>query len=140
MEETTAIWTGVTMTVDEAAAWVGEHIAAGSMLVAELDGEVAGYACMARWRPKEGYRHSLENSVYVAPDHQGRGLGRALMVALIEHARAAGAHRMYADIEAGNTASIRLHESLGFERVGLLREAGTKFGRWLDLAILELAL
>ncbi|MFC7878751.1 GNAT family N-acetyltransferase [Isoptericola sp. NPDC057391] len=140
VETTTAIWTGVTMTADEARAWVEGHVCRGAMFVAETGDHVVGYACFAPWRDKEGYRYSLEDSVYVAPHQQGRGVGRALMTPLLEAARAAGAHRMYADIEAGNTASLRLHESLGFERVGVLREVGTKFGRWLDLAILELAL
>jgi phosphinothricin acetyltransferase len=140
VETTTAIWTGVPMSADEAHTWVAEHVTRKAMLVAEADGAVVGYASFAPWRAKEGYRYSVEDSVYVAAGQQGRGVGRALLTELVALARAAGAHRMYADIEAGNAASISLHESLGFRRVGLLREVGTKFGRWLDLAILELEL
>ncbi|GAB4084412.1 GNAT family N-acetyltransferase [Myceligenerans cantabricum] len=139
-ETTTAIWTGVAMTEGEAHTWVAEHVARKAMLVAEADGAVVGYASFAAWRAKEGYRYSVEDSVYVAPGQQGKGVGRALLTELVAAARASGAHRMYADIEAGNATSIGLHESLGFRRVGLLGEVGTKFGRWLDLAILELAL
>ena len=80
------------------------------------------------------------NTVYVHPDHQGQGLGQALMQSLIEQARALQIHVMVAAIEAGNTASIRLHRQLGFEQTGLMSQVGTKFGRWLDLAFLQLRL
>ncbi|MBL0885422.1 GNAT family N-acetyltransferase [Myceligenerans indicum] len=140
VETTTAIWTSVPMSEDEARSWVSDLAGRNAMLVAEVDGDVVGYASFSPWRAKEGYRHSVEDSVYVAPGQQGNGVGRALLTELVATARDAGAHRMYADIEAGNAASISLHESLGFRRVGLLREVGTKFGRWLDLAILELEL
>ncbi|CAN5125549.1 GNAT family N-acetyltransferase [soil metagenome] len=111
-----------------------------AVLVAEVDGAVAGYASFGPWRERYGYRHSVENSVYIADGHQGAGLGRALLVELIARARAAGYHVMIADIEAGNRASIHLHESLGFLHEGLVREVGTKFGEWLDLAIMRLPL
>lgn len=140
IEHSTAVWSSQTVTAEECRDWAAEHLARGALLVAEVDGEVVGYASWARWRPKEGYRFSAEDSVYVLAGHQGNGVGRALLEALIAAAREGGCHVMVADIEAGNTASIGLHESLGFERVGTLREVGTKFGRWLDLTILQLRL
>jgi phosphinothricin acetyltransferase len=110
------------------------------VLVADVDGKVAGYASYGDWRTLDGFRHSAEHSVYVHRDHRGAGLGRDLMTALIEVARERGIHVMIACVEAGNAASIRLHESLGFRNVGTFREVGTKFGRWLDLTCLELRL
>lgn len=140
VEHTTAVWTTVKQTPEEAAAWWAEYVGRGAAFVAELGGEVVGYACWAPWRPKEGYRHTLEDSVYVSRVHHGRGIGRALLTTLLGAARASGAHVMLADIESGNAASIALHASLGFETAGTLREIGTKFGRWLDLTIMRLEL
>jgi phosphinothricin acetyltransferase len=137
----TAIWTDTPESLADREAWFAERTTAGyPVLVAEVDGVVAGFAAYSQWRARYGYRFSVENSVYLADEYQGRGIGRALMIELIALARAAGMHLMIADIEAGNTASIRLHESLGFVEQGMLREIGTKFDRWLDLAILVLPL
>ena len=139
--ETTAIWTDEPALRSDREAWFSAQAAAGHpILIADIDGIVAGYASYAPWRAKFGYRYSVENSVYVASGYQGQGIGRALMVALIDHARAAGMHLMVADIEAGNVGSVRLHETLGFEQTGLVTEVGTKFGRWLDPAIMQLKL
>lgn len=149
IEHTTAIWTSVTQTPEEASAWWRELVGRGAAYVAEVGpqtggpaagGHVVGYASWAQWRAKEGYRHTVESSVYVADGRQGGGIGRQLMTALIAAARESGAHVMLADIESGNTASIALHTSLGFETAGVLREIGTKFDRWLDLTIMRLAL
>ena len=104
------------------------------------DGDVLGYASFGDWRAFDGYRHTVEHSVYVRADARGGGIGEALMEALIQRAKAIGKHEMVAGIEAGNTGSIRLHEKLGFEQVGLLTEVATKFGAWLDLAFLQLRL
>jgi L-amino acid N-acyltransferase len=90
--------------------------------------------------PGDGYRHTVEDSVFLAGGHQGRGLGAGLLSALIAGARQSGAHVMMASVEATNTRSVALHERLGFEVVGTAREVGTKFGRWLDLTMLRLAL
>ncbi|HEY5231614.1 MAG TPA: GNAT family N-acetyltransferase [Galbitalea sp.] len=137
----TAIWTDDLVSRSEREQWLASRTAAGDpVLVAIVDDELAGYATYAQWRPKYGYRHTVEDSVYLAATHHGKGFGRALLTALIDHARAAGHHVMLADIESGNVASIRLHESLGFVEAGRLREIGTKFDRWLDLSILALRL
>src|SRR6202000_542363 len=108
--------------------------------VAEAAGQVAGFANWAPWRPRDGYRHTVEDSVYVAGGPQGRGLGAALLTALIRGAGEPGAHVMMACIEASNARSVALHERLGFELVGTAREVRTKFGRWLDLTMMRLAL
>jgi L-amino acid N-acyltransferase YncA len=137
----TALWTDDVVPRSDREDWLASRTTAGdAVLVAIEDNQVAGYAAYAPWRAKYGYRNTVEDSVYLAAPFQGRGYGRSLLVALIDHARAAGHHVMLADIESGNAASIRLHESLGFVEVGRLREIGTKFDRWLDLTILQLDL
>lgn len=141
VEHTTAIWNEVLVDVDNRRSWMELRHAKGfPVLVAERDGRVAGYASYGDWRAFDGYRHTVEHSVYVDKDCRGGGIGRLLMQALIERAKAARVHVMIAAIEAENAASIRLHESLGFHLVGIHREVGTKFGRWLDLAAMELKL
>lgn len=137
----TAIWTDQLETVADREAYLAEHAAAGhAVLVAEADGVVVGYASFGTWRQKNGYRLTVDDSVYVRDGHQGAGVGRALLAELIERARAGGFHVMIADIEAGNTGSIRLHERFGFEVCGTIREVGTKYGRWLDLTVMRLEL
>ena len=103
-------------------------------------GSVIGYANWAPWRPKDGYRHTVEDSVYLTEAHQGHGLGADLLRTLIASASDCGAHVMMACIESSNSRSVALHQRLGFELVGTAREVGTKFGRWLDLTMLRLAL
>ena len=141
IRNSTALWTDEVVERSDREEWLAHRTAAGDPVLVAIDNdEVAGYATYARWRPKYGYRHTVEDSVYIAAPYQGRGVGRALLVELIEHARGAGHHMMLADIESGNQASIGLHESLGFTRVGEIPEIGRKFDRWLDLTILELRL
>ncbi|MFN3441190.1 MAG: GNAT family N-acetyltransferase [Rhizobium rosettiformans] len=139
--DTTAIWNEILVDLDNRKAWYDLRQARGfPILVAEVDGRIAGYASYGDWRPFDGFRQSVEHSVYVEKDHYGRGLGKALMSALIERARAGNIHVMVAAIEAGNTGSIALHKSLGFRLVGTHHEVGKKFGRWLDLTMMELKL
>ncbi|ODU64526.1 MAG: GNAT family N-acetyltransferase [Micrococcales bacterium 70-64] len=141
IRESLAIWTDVEVDRADRERWLAAHVADGHpVIVAEIDGRVAGYAAYGQWREKLGYRFTVENSVYVAEEFQRRGVARALMVELIRLAREAGMHTMIAGIEAGNTASIELHRQLGFEEPVVIREAGTKFDAWLDLAFLRLQL
>jgi L-amino acid N-acyltransferase YncA len=133
----TAMWTTEPVSPAAGRAWLAENLARRSAYVAEAGGEIAGYANWAPWRPRDGYRHTVEDSVYLERAHQGRGLGAALLRALIAGAGQSGAHVMMACIEAGNARSVALHERLGFELVGTAREVGTKFGRWLDLTIMS---
>lgn len=137
---TTAIWNDDIVSIENRVAWMTDRQKAGfPVLVAEDDeGTVAGYASYGPWRAFDGYRHTVEHSVYVQTGRRGQGVGRTLMLALISEARIAGIHAMIAGIEANNTASIALHHRLGFKEAGLLREVGTKFGKWLDLAFLQL--
>ncbi|MGQ0675191.1 MAG: GNAT family N-acetyltransferase [Rhodospirillales bacterium] len=108
-------------------------------LAAELDGRVVGYAYAAPFRPRPAYRHTVENSVYVAPGFEGRGVGRALLVELIERCTALGKRQMVAVIGGGygNAGSARLHQALGFKEAALLKSVGHKFGRWLDSLMMQ---
>ncbi len=139
--ETTAVYSLTPATFQQRAAWMAERQAAGlPVLVSELSGEVAGFGSFAQYRPWEGYLHTVEHSIYVWPAAQGQGIGRALLTALIERARAQGRHVMVGGVDAANAASIRFHAGMGFETAGTLREVGRKFDRWLDLTFMTFRL
>jgi L-amino acid N-acyltransferase YncA len=107
-------------------------------LAADVDGALAGYAYAGPYRARPAYRFTVENSVYVAPEAQGRGVGRALLKALIEAAECSGYRQMIAVIgDSGQMASIALHAALGFAYVGTLPHVGFKFGRWLDTVLMQ---
>jgi L-amino acid N-acyltransferase YncA len=107
-------------------------------LVAENGGAVIGYAYAGVYRTRTAYRHTAEDSVYLAPDATGLGAGRALLTQVIAQSAAAGYRELVAIIgDSGNTASIGLHRALGFRDVGTLRNVGIKFGRWLDTVIMQ---
>ncbi|MDM0001997.1 N-acetyltransferase family protein [Variovorax sp. J22P240] len=137
---TTAIWNEKTVDAANRAAWLADRQRAGYPVLVAIDdrGAVAGYASFGDWRAFDGYRHTVEHSVYVRQDVRGAGIGKTLMVALIDRARRIGKHVLVAGIDAKNAGSIEMHKKLGFEEVGLLKEVGTKFGAWLDLAFLQL--
>jgi phosphinothricin acetyltransferase len=140
IEHSTAMWTTHLLTPEDGMAWAADNLARGSAYVAEASGAVVGFANWTSWRPKDGYRHTVEDSVYLVAGHQGRGIGAELLSTLIAAARESGAHVMMASIEAANAPSITLHARHGFEVVGTAREVGRKFGRWLDLTMMRLAL
>ena len=141
IRDSLAIWSDAEVDRSDRERWLAEQNANGHpVIVAEINGAVAGYASYSQWRSKTGYRHTVENSVYVAAGFQRQGIARLLMVELLDIARLRGMHVMIAAIEAGNTASIALHEQLGFEEPVVIREVGTKYGKWLDLALMRLEL
>lgn len=110
-------------------------------LVAERGGRVAGFAYAGPFRPRPAYRYTVEDSVYVHPDAQGAGVGRELLAAVVAACGAAGLRSLVALVgDSGNTASIALHEALGFRRAGLLPAVGFKHGRWVDVVWLQRAL
>jgi L-amino acid N-acyltransferase len=142
VEHTTAIWNDVTVDAANRERWIADRQALGYPVIVAVDAadDVLGYASFGDWRAFDGYRHTVEHSVYVRGDQRGAGLGPALMAALIERAREIGKHVMVAGIDAENAGSIRLHERLGFTATGTLRQVGMKFGRWLDLTFMQLVL
>jgi phosphinothricin acetyltransferase len=109
--------------------------------VAEIDGRVAGYAYASAYRTRPAYRFSVEDSIYIAPDMQGKGVGRALLRTLIDTCTAQGFRLMIGIVgDSRHYASITLHRSLGFTFCGTIHSVGYKFGRWLDSVIMELPL
>ena len=140
--QSTAIWNDKTVDVANRVQWMADRQHAGfPVLVAvNADEAVLGYASYGDWRPWDGYRFTVEHSVYVLKTARGKGVGEALMHALITHATQQGKHVMVAGIESENTASIALHKKLGFRDAGRVSEVGNKFGRWLDLTFLQLHL
>ena len=147
---TTAIWNERTVDAADRVAWMRERQARGYPVLVAVGSVVAeggsgadavlGYASFGDWRAFDGYRHTVEHSVYVRADARRGGIARALMVALIARARDLRKHVMVGAIEAGNAPSLALHRALGFVQTGLMPEVGTKFGRWLDLAFVQLRL
>lgn len=110
-------------------------------LVAELQGAVVGFAYGNWFKPRPAYRFSVEDSIYIAPEAVGRGLGRALLAELLAQLEARGIRKVMAVIgDSANAGSIGLHAALGFERVGVVRSCGWKFGRWLDIVLMEKSL
>jgi len=110
-------------------------------LTAELDGAVVGYAYLSPFRLRPAYRYCVELSVYLAPEARGRGIGRALMQALIDRARVMGLRHLVGAIgDSANTASIALHKAAGFREAGVWRETGWKFDRWIDVVLMQLDL
>ncbi len=141
IRSTTAIWDETEVELAERTAWLeGRRQAGYPVLTAVVDGRVAGYASYAQWRPKSGYRLTMEHSVYVSGEFFRRGVASALMTELIGRAELAGIHTLVGFIESRNTTSIALHEKFGFVTVGRMPEVGTKYDRWLDLTLMQLRL
>ena len=135
---TTAIWTLNPVTTEARAAWMRDRIARGMpVIVAQVDGQVVGFGSYGDFRPHEGYRHTVEHSLYVSPDAQGQGIGRSLLAALIAHAASHDRHVIVGCIDASNEGSRALHRSAGFVETGLMPQVGRKFYRWLDLLIMQ---
>lgn len=124
----------------ERLAWFRDRAPVHPVIVAERAGEVVGWAALSPWKSRCGYARSVEASVYVRHDLHRQGIGRSLMLDLIERARAAGHHTVIGGACTEQAASIALQESLGFERVAWFRQVGHKFGRWLDVAYMQLFL
>lgn len=132
---TTALWEYAPRSEATVAAW-WEAKRSGGLPVLGLEdgrGELVGFATWGPFRPFPAYKYSVEHSVYLAAPARGRGLGRRLLEALVQEAELREIRLMVGGICASNAASVALHRSLGFEHAGTIRDAGFKFGRWLDL-------
>jgi L-amino acid N-acyltransferase YncA len=130
----------VTRTLDEQRQWLAQRSGAFSAVVAVVDDRVVGFASLSPYKERAAYRTTVEDSVYVSREHPRLGIGRTLMDHVIGIARDSGFHSIIARIEASGTASRALHEACGFELVGIEREVGRKFNRWLDVAVMQLLL
>lgn len=133
-----AIWNDAVVDLANRRQWFGARVAQGfPVLVAAAEGTAIGYASFGDFRAFDGYRFTVEHSVYVASEARRRGAASALIAALVERARELGKHVMIGGIAGENEASIRLHRKLGFVESARMPEVGFKFGRWLDLVFMQ---
>jgi phosphinothricin acetyltransferase len=124
-------------TIDEQVQWIDDHSASHPSIVAIVDGHVVGFGSLSPFRDRAAYATTVEDSVYVLEEFQGRGVGARLLGELVRLAEAHGFHSVIARVVGHNAPSIRLHEHCGFIVVGTEREIGRKFGRWLDVVEMQ---
>ena len=137
VENTTATMDLVPRTLADQQDWLAARSGAFATIVAVLEGEVVGFASLSPYKERAAYRPTVEDSVYVRRDLGGRGIGKALLTAVIDLAAASGFHSVMARIEASGTASRALHASCGFREVGVEVEVGRKFNRWIDMVLMQ---
>ena len=138
IRNSTAVFSDVEVTLENREAWFEAKCAAAFPVLAAADASgVVGFGTFGEFRTWPGYRYSVEHSVHVRADRRGGGVGRALVLALLEEAARMQKHVMIAGIDAQNVTSIALHEKLGFQVTGELKEVAFKFGRWLDLKFMQ---
>jgi L-amino acid N-acyltransferase len=131
----------VPRSIQQQRAWITDRSGAHAVLICEdADGTVCGFGALSPYRERSGYSTTVEDSVYVHADHRGKGLGRLILDSVLDTARAHGFHAVMAKVAGGHEASINLHLAAGFEIVGREREVGRKFGKWLDVVLMELLL
>jgi len=136
--------TGSTVTFDlrprsleEQLAWLDARSGAFAVMVAEDEGEVVGFAALSPYRDRPAYSTTVEESIYIRHDQRGKGLGKALLAEIVEVASRQGFHTIMARVVGHHQASIELHRSVGFGVVGVEREVGRKFGKWLDVVVMQ---
>ena len=117
--------------------WFDNHGAKNPILVAEQGGGLVGWASLSGWSPRRAYADTAEVSLYVKEEFQGRGIGKRLLESIIREGEKVGLHTVVARITTGNKQSIYLHEQVGFEQIGIMREVGYKFGRLLDICLMQ---
>jgi len=140
IETTTATFDTEPRTMAEQLRWFEEHTGRFPIYVADLGGDIVGWASLSPWSGRCAYSDTAETSFYVKAGHRGEGVGRTLKVVVIEAARSLGFHALIAQIADGADASRHINESLGFHHAGTLREVGRKFGRLLDVHLYQLTL
>jgi phosphinothricin acetyltransferase len=139
IEHSTALYDYQPRPLSAMAGWFDVKERGAYPVIGAIDdsGRLLGFASYGQFRAWPAYKYSVEHSLYVAAGHRGQGIGTALLTAILERARTQQYHNVIGVIDADNAASIALHERFGFERCGLIRHAGYKFGRWLDLAFYQ---
>ncbi len=134
---TVATFDVVPKTVEEQRPWFMSHGSRHPILVAEEDGGVVGWASLSKWSDRCAYSATAEISIYVEEEHRGKGIGKRLMKEILDQGQKGGLHTVIAHIAKSNEASVHLHEMFGFEHVGTMREVGKKFGKLLDVHIMQ---
>jgi len=124
-------------TVEEQKKWFKKHGPKNPIIVAENDKEIVGFASLSKYSTRCAYSDTAEISLYVKEQYQGKGIGKQLMKEIVKEGEKAGLHAIIARIAEGNKISVRLHESVGFRHVGVLKEVGNKFGKRLDVYLME---
>ena len=139
---TTATYDYVPRTLQHRLAWFDDHQVTGLpiFVAVEPNGRVAGWSALNRYHDRAGYQFTTENSIYIAADCRGQGLGKMLLPPLIAEAHQLNIHVIIAAIDATNEASLRLHQRFGFQTVGHFKQVGYKFNRWLDVIYMQLLL
>jgi Sortase and related acyltransferases len=136
--ESTVTFDLVPRSIDDQLAWLDEHAGGHPAIVAtNADGEVVGFGSLSPYRPRAAYSTTVEDSVYVHREHRGAGVGAALLGELVRLGTAHGFHSAIARIVGNHEASIALHARCGFATIGTEREVGRKFGRWLDVVLMQ---
>lgn len=134
---TTATFDTIPKTRDEQLHWFDSHGPQHPILVAERNGRVVGWVCLSKWSDRPAYDETAETSFYVKQEHRGKGIGRRLKAAIIDEGRRLGVHSLIARVAEGSEESLHLSETFGFTQVGTLKEVGRKFGRLLDVHLLQ---
>ena len=138
IRDTAATFTTLEKTSEGLAADFATRAAEGKLfLLAEVEGDILGFATYFQFRNGPGYARTMEHSIILAPAARGRGVGRALMAALEDHARAGGVHSLWAGVSAENPQGLAFHRAIGFAEIARLPEVGHKFGRWMDLVLMQ---
>ena len=137
IRKTVTTFDTTTKTADEQEEWFMEHGKTNPIVVAEESGKIVGWAALSEWSDRCAYSDAAEISVYVKKEDQGKGIGRRLMKVILEKGRKAGLHTVIARIAEGNEISVHLHQSMGFKHIGIMKEVGKKFGRLLDVHLMQ---
>ena len=134
---TTATFDNIPKSIDEQKSWFNDHGNKNPIIIAELDEKIVGWASLSKWSDRCAYSDTAEISLYVKNGFIGRGIGKKIMEHIIKKGESVGLHVLIARITEGNKNSIHLHESFGFEHIGIMREVGKKFGRLLDVYLMQ---
>jgi L-amino acid N-acyltransferase YncA len=124
-------------TIEEQKKWFDDHGSKNPILVAEENGVLVGWASLSKWSDRCAYSDTAEISLYVKEEYQGKGIGRRLMEAIIKEGEKNGLHTVIARITEGNESSFHLHRSVGFTHIGIMKEVGRKFGKRLDVHLMQ---
>ena len=134
---TTATFDVIPRTKEKHLLWFNEHDNKYAVIVYDSDDIIKGWASLSRWSDRQAYLNTVENSVYVKKEFRKHGIGRELLSQLVKLAKESGFHTIIARIAEGNKTSIRMHSELGFEVIGVMKEAGNKFGRFIDVTLMQ---